>query len=68
MSSVNIPFLFLFREEFVYDHGVKTGPATLVGASGAKRVGQLKNGKWHGEATYTAQVIILRALHPRLSR
>ena len=27
----------------------------LFGASGATRKGQLKNGKWHGEATYTTQ-------------
>ena len=40
----------------MYERGVKTGAATLVGVSGAQRVGQLKNGKWHGEATYTAQV------------
>ena len=45
-----------FREEFVYDKGVKNGPAVLYGVSGATRKGQLKQGKWHGEAKYTAQV------------
>jgi len=28
----------------------------LYGVSGATRKGQLKQGKWHGEAKYTAQV------------
>ena len=46
----------MFREEFVYDKGVKNGPALLYGVSGATRKGQLKHGKWHGEAKYTAQV------------
>ena len=45
-----------FREEFVYDKGVKNGPAVLYGVSGATRKGQLRQGKWHGEAKYTAQV------------
>jgi hypothetical protein len=50
--------LFLiFREDFVYEKGVKNGPAMLYGVSGATRKGQLRNGKWHGEATYTAQVM-----------
>ena len=44
------------KEEFLYDKGVKNGPAMLYGASGATRKGTLKNGKWHGEATYTTQV------------
>jgi len=43
------------KEEFIYEKGVKNGPATLFGASGATRKGQLKGGKWHGEATYTTQ-------------
>ena len=29
----------------------------LYGASGATRKGTLKGGKWHGEATYTTQVL-----------
>ncbi len=49
-------FLFLHREDFVYEKGVKNGPAILYGVSGATRKGQLRGGKWHGEATYTAQV------------
>ena len=48
-----------FREEFNYDKGVKNGPALLTGLSGATRKGQLRNGKWHGEATYSAQVVML---------
>ena len=43
------------KEEFLYEKGVKNGPALLFGASGATRKGQLKGGKWHGEATYTTQ-------------
>jgi len=43
------------KEEFVYEKGVKNGPAMLHGASGATRKGQLRGGKWHGEATYTTQ-------------
>ena len=44
------------KEEFIYDKGVKNGAAMLYGASGATRKGTLKNGKWHGESTYTTQV------------
>jgi hypothetical protein len=40
----------------VYERGVKNGPAILYGVSGATRKGQLRGGKWHGEAIYTAQV------------
>ena len=36
---------------------MKNGAAMLYGASGATRKGTLKGGKWHGEATYTTQVL-----------
>ena len=56
-DPVNLLHLsFDCREDFVYEKGVKNGPAILYGVSGATRKGQLRNGKWHGEATYTAQV------------
>ena len=46
--------LLYHREDFTYEKGVKTGPATLVGASGATRKGQKKAGQWHGPATFKA--------------
>ena len=63
--------------------GVKNGPAMLHGASGATRKGeslgkwrnlflnqisgQLRGGKWHGEATYTTQVQIQMCSLSKLS-
>ena len=43
------------QEEFRYDRGRKTGPAVLVGASGATRKGQRKDGQWNGKAVFTSQ-------------
>jgi len=41
------------KEDFTYDKaGAKTGPATLVGASGATRKGNKKDGQWHGATTF----------------
>lgn len=44
------------KEEFRYDdRGKKNGPAVLVGASGATRKGQRKDGQWNGKAVFTSQ-------------
>ena len=44
----------IYREDFQFDQGVKTGPSVLKGVSGAIRKGNKKNGEWHGSATYTS--------------
>ena len=43
------------QEEFRYDRGRKSGPAVLVGASGATRKGQRKDGQWNRKAVFTSQ-------------
>ena len=48
-------FSTIFREDFHYDQGNKTGRAILKGASGAIREGTKKNGNWHGPAKFTSQ-------------